>query len=118
MTELNCCDEAGCRRLVGGAGSANRLLATTLRCSQSQAGIECRATYLQFRDSLFDLLDLHFAEAFDLEKRLACSSVDRLSSVSKIFFISTKSKENPHSNSVVAIGLELCDVCCSHTYCS
>lgn len=50
-----------------------------------KAGSEYIATYLQLRNSLFDLLDLHLAEAFDLEKRLACGSVDRLSSVSKLF---------------------------------
>ena len=37
-----------------------------------------RMTHLELCNSLLDLLDLHFAEAFDLEKRLACGSMDRL----------------------------------------
>ena len=84
-----------------------------LRCSQSQSGNACIATYLQLCNRLFDLLDLHLAEAFQLEECLAGGSVDRLSSVSKSFYFGEK--ENSHGNSVVAIGLELCDVCCSHT---
>lgn len=35
-------------------------------------------TDLALRDGLFHLLDLDFAEAFDLEQRLACRSVNRL----------------------------------------
>lgn len=84
-----------------------------LRSSQSQSGNECVATYLQLCNSLFNLLDLHFAEAFQLEKCLAGGSVDRLSSVSKSIYLGEK--QNSHGNSVVAIGLELCDVCCSYT---
>ena len=39
-------------------------------------------TDLTFGDGLFDLLDFDLAEAFDLEKRLACRGVDGLSRMS------------------------------------
>ena len=61
--------------------SASCLLATNLRCSQRQAVVACTATYLQFRNGLFNLLNFHLAETFDLQQRLACGSVDRLGSV-------------------------------------
>lgn len=56
-------------------------LATTPRCGRGRAMMRA---YLQLRNSLLDLLDLHLAETFDLEKRLACGSVDRLNSLSKL----------------------------------
>ena len=51
--------------------------------------------YLQLGNSLFDLLNLHLAEALDLKKRLACSSVDRLNRVSKPFRSRREAKESP-----------------------
>ena len=35
-------------------------------------------TYLTLGDCVLDLLDLDFAEAFDLEKRLPCRTMNRL----------------------------------------
>ena len=51
---------------------------------QSDRGPARLRAHLQFRDSLFDLLDLNLAEAFNLEKRLSGGSVDRLHSVKQL----------------------------------
>ena len=67
-------------------------------------------THLAFGNGLLDLFDLDLAEAFHLEKRLACRSVDRLSlSASSM----TSGGSGPNSNCVVAICFKLGDICSS-----
>lgn len=74
-------------------------------------------TYLTLSDSLFDLLHLDLTEAFDLGKRLSCSCMNRLMALESIADAPSNSQgADSHCNGIVAIGFELCDVCCSDAW--
>lgn len=79
--------------------------------------MECVAAHLTLSDSLLDFFNLDFAEAFHLEKRFACRSVDRLVSSADVgnLRIQPEGWFSSDSNGVVAIGFELCNVGCSDT---
>ena len=79
-------------------------------CAQAEKWV---MTHLALSNGLLDLFNLDFAEAFHLEKRLTCRSVDRLpTSVSSMPLEGTR----PNSNSVVAICFELGDICSSNAW--